>query len=343
MDCMMKLSRMLKVVATVDGNWRSSFAEQILMNWEHDEDSLYYIRTSANFVFVFQNNGERYYLRFVEREEKNIETIQAEIHILQYLSSCSLQLNAPVISKNQRYIEEIHTELGIFYAVVLKGLKGKHYAIEDLTKDQFYLWGKQLGRLHAAFKTMPEELTKDRITWREHLAYIENSIPQEEFVLRKELERIEEWIHTLPITDENFGFIHYDFELDNLCIDGDIIGIIDFDDCAHYWYIADIAYALRDICNEKLELNPLYFEAFLQGYRQETTIDHAMLKDIQWFLRMHRLMMYARLTRTVDIPDSEDYPLWIRDLRGKLFYYIEDIKQQVKNVTLYEGSTINNN
>ncbi|MEK0221273.1 phosphotransferase enzyme family protein [Bacillus proteolyticus] len=326
---MMKLSSMLKVVATVDEEWRSSFAENILTNWEHDEGTLYYMRASSNFVFIFQNNGEHFFLRFIEKEEKSKEAIQAEIHILQYLSSCALEVNVPVLSKSQRYIEEIHTELGIFYAVVFKACSGKHYEVADLTKDQFHLWGKQLGLLHAAFKTMPKELVKNRVTWQEHVSFMESSIPQDELVLQKEFERIINWIHTLSTTEENFGVIHYDFELDNLCIDRDNFGIIDFDDCAHYWYVADIAYALRDICNKELELDRPCFEAFLQGYKEETTIDNTILKDIQWFLRMHRLMMFARLTRSVDIPDSEDYPLWLRDLRGKLFYYNEDIKQQV--------------
>ncbi|MED1411165.1 MULTISPECIES: hypothetical protein [Bacillus] len=101
---MMKLSTILKVVVTVDEEWRSSFAENILTNWEYDEGTLYYMRASSNFVFIFQNNGEHFSLRFVEKEEKSTEAIQAEIHILQYLSSCSLQVNVPVLSKNQCYI-----------------------------------------------------------------------------------------------------------------------------------------------------------------------------------------------------------------------------------------------
>lgn len=67
---MMKLSTMLKVVVTVDEEWRSSFAENILTNWEYDEGNLYYMRASSNFVFIFQNNGEHFFLRFVEKEEK---------------------------------------------------------------------------------------------------------------------------------------------------------------------------------------------------------------------------------------------------------------------------------
>jgi hypothetical protein len=38
---MMKLSTMVKVVATVDGEWRSPLAEQILENWGYDEGSVY--------------------------------------------------------------------------------------------------------------------------------------------------------------------------------------------------------------------------------------------------------------------------------------------------------------
>jgi len=55
------------------------------------------------------------------------------------------------------------------------------------------------------------------------------------------------WAELLDRTRDNFGLIHFDFELDNLCWEDALIQMLDFDDCAYHWYAADITYALRDL------------------------------------------------------------------------------------------------
>ena len=49
----------------------------------------------------------------------------------------------------------------------------------------------------------------------------------------------------LPVDRDRYGLIHFDFELDNLYWRDQTIGMLDFDDCAHYWYAADIAFWLK--------------------------------------------------------------------------------------------------
>jgi Ser/Thr protein kinase RdoA (MazF antagonist) len=73
---MMKLSTMRKVVDTVDHEWRSPLAERILTQWGYDEGSVYYFRSSANFIFVFRKNGQRYFLRFNDACERDIKQLK---------------------------------------------------------------------------------------------------------------------------------------------------------------------------------------------------------------------------------------------------------------------------
>jgi hypothetical protein len=44
---MMKLSTMLKVDSTVDTQWQSQIAERILEQWEHDQGSAQFFRSST--------------------------------------------------------------------------------------------------------------------------------------------------------------------------------------------------------------------------------------------------------------------------------------------------------
>ncbi|MEN1936218.1 phosphotransferase [Paenibacillus sp. 102] len=329
---MMKLSSMLKVVETIDDEWRSSLAEQILERWEYDKKSLYYFRSSANFIFVFKKDGEWHFLRFIEKQERNIEALKDEIDILFYLSRHSIRVAEPVQSKNKRYIEEIETELGFFYAVVFKGLDGKQYEVEELREEQFLLWGRTLGKLHRTLKNMPKNLYLNRSTWKDHLNFVRRILPESEWAAYKELEEISTWANNLSITSDNFGIVHYDFELDNLCINKDEVGIIDFDDCANYWYAADIAFALRDIFHEKVDINHPSYQVFLQGYTIETSIDEHILKDLPLFMRMHQLIMFTKILRTVDIPELEEYPEWLQNLRKNLVNYIQKTRTEFKKL-----------
>ncbi len=140
-------------------------------------------------------------------------------------------------------------------------------------------------------------------------------------VAQQALDRLKHQLDRLTINERNFGLIHYDFELDNLVWDGEQPGIIDFDDCAWYWFAADIAYALRDLFDDsanKVDLQQESFRHFISGYRRVRSIDEAELQLIPLFLRVHHLFAYARLHRALTPPDPTGELPWMPDLRRKL-------------------------
>ncbi|RZT23870.1 phosphotransferase enzyme family protein [Fictibacillus sp. BK138] len=327
---MMKLSTMLKVASTVNSEWRSSIAEKILEDWDYDEGSVYAFRYSANFLFVFKNDGETYFLRFNEVSERELSLLDAEMEILDYLAGTSLRTVRPALSLNGKKVERVEVENGIYYASVFKALPGKQYEINELEQDQFFIWGKTLGKLHAEMKKCGEAAPFNRLTWRDHLNSAESFLPMQEIAAKKELACLLNWAETLPVTQENFGLIHYDFELDNQCWEDDVAGILDFDDCAYYWYAADIAYALRDLEDQKMT-NPLFAE-FVTGYESETMLDADLVEQLPMFNRFHDLMMFVKLLRSVDIPDSADHPEWISNLRKKLVEKIEKYRSSFERL-----------
>jgi Ser/Thr protein kinase RdoA (MazF antagonist) len=271
---LMKLSTMKKVVDTVDGEWRSPLAEDILERWGYDEGTVYYFRSSANFIFVFKKEGRRYFLRFNDSCERNLETIEAEIDILNYLRNKTLRIALPVKSLNDRYVEVVDTRIGTFYAVVFEGLEGIQYEFEELDEQYFSNWGSTLGQLHHTLKDIPEHYRLNRSSWKDHLTFVGKTVPQQEISTKKELQQVIKWAEDLAVTQETFGLIHYDFELDNLS-----------------W---------KD--------------------------DMSLLQDFPWFMRMHNLVTYAKLLRSVDIPESHDHPEWLKGLREKLMDYIENYR-----------------
>ena len=82
---MMKLSTMQAVVATLNDQWESDLAEEILGRWEHDAVRAKYWRASANFIFFFKKLGQDCVLRFIHASERSVAVIQAEIEYVNVL------------------------------------------------------------------------------------------------------------------------------------------------------------------------------------------------------------------------------------------------------------------
>lgn len=318
---MMKLSTMLKVAKTVDSKWRSPLAEEILKHWEYDEGSVYALRYSANFVFVFKKNEKTYFLRFNDSSEKDLPSLNEEMKILNRLGDGGIPVVKPVLSMNGKAVEQIETDLGIFYASVFEALPGKQYETEELELSQFFIWGSSLGKLHEAMKKWNDNQPYKRMSWKEQLTAVMNLIPDHEAAAKTEAAELLRWAEQLPMTKKNFGLIHYDFELDNLRWQDGAISILDFDDCMYHWYVADIAFALRDL-DKRDRNNPLFAE-FLKGYQSETCVDQELLRQMPIFSRLHDLTMFVKLLKAVDLPESSNDPEWLINLRTRLFGRME--------------------
>jgi Ser/Thr protein kinase RdoA (MazF antagonist) len=326
---LLKLSLMKKVVATADEEWKSPFAKNILEGrWKYDAGKVYYFRASANVLFVFKRDEKTYFLRLSDTSIKKRDLLEAEMDLLNYLAGQDLRVVVPVRANNDAYVETVETELGTFHAVVFEALPGKQFETEELPRDDYFLWGSALGELHQVFKIMPEKYKQGRDSWRDQLAAVAEKLPESEMAAKAELQKIYEWASIKEATSGNFGLIHYDFELDNLRWENKEIGILDFDDSVSHWYAADIAYALKDLFKERLDLDNDSVKKFLNGYHSETELDVRELEDMSWFMRMHHLVTFTKLLDAVDISESEleEQPEWLIHLIKKLETYISNYR-----------------
>jgi Ser/Thr protein kinase RdoA (MazF antagonist) len=325
---LLKLSRMKAIMDQVKEDWTCPLAEKILEKWGFDPGSVYFFRASANSVFIFRKEGQRYFLRLSHTEDRAYQTLEKEVQVLLFLKDePNVSVTEPVISNDNQYIERIETELGSFFAVVFKGLEGEMFEIEDLDENQFVTWGRTLGELHQALKGLPKETTDGRPGFTAHLETVRQALPTHETSALKELERLCRWAEGLPSDPDHFGLIHYDFELDNLVWREETLGVLDFDDAANYWYAADIAYALRDLFEEKVDLDSPSFKAFMSGYTEVVTPDVALLNQLEGFLKWHNLRSFTEFLQVVDLDVTEEDPEWLVNLHGKLIAKLETYRQ----------------
>ncbi|MEK4301606.1 phosphotransferase [Oceanobacillus sp. FSL W8-0428] len=327
---MMKLSTMKKVMNTVNSEWRSPLGEEILERWGYDKGSATILRASANFIFEFYKEGKQLFLRFNDSSERDYSSIEAELNIVKYLGNRALNVAQPITSLNGNDIEVIETKLGTFYAVVFEALEGKHLNMEEISDQQAYIWGKSLGNLHANLKQLPEEYRVNRPSWKDLLLEAKEALPKKELAAHKEFERLLIWADELSLSKENFGIIHYDFELDNVIFDNNTIGMLDFDDSSLHWFAADIVYAWRDVGDFNVK-NPM-ITTFIDGYKTETNLDMEILRASSGFERLHKLISLAKLIRAVDIDAAEDHPEWLINLRLKLSGIIEKYRLSIEKL-----------
>ncbi|SES63893.1 Ser/Thr protein kinase RdoA involved in Cpx stress response, MazF antagonist [Oceanobacillus limi] len=325
---MMKLSTMKKVMDTVDGEWKSPLGEKILEHWGYDKGSVSFVRASANFIFEFTREGKPYFLRFNESSERDFSSIKSELRIVKYLRNRIKNVVQPINSLNGNDMEVVETEIGTFYAVVFEALEGKHYELDEISNEQAYLWGKSLGILHETLKQLPKDFRMDRPSWKDLLVKTKETLPKNELAAHREIDRLWTWADELCVSKENYGMIHYDFELDNVLFDNNTIRMLDFDDSSVHWYVADIVYAWRDAGSFNLE-NPAT-KIFIEGYKSETSLDEEVLQAYSSFERLHHLTSLAKLIRAVDIGESEDHPEWLADLRVKLCSITEKYRLSIE-------------
>lgn len=312
---MMRLSWIAKVMQTVGEDWSCPLGEEILQHWEYDPGSVFFFRASANFVCVFRKAGQRRFLRFNAVTERSLRSVGSEVNLVDWLDRHGVKVAAPIPSRSGRFVETVETSLGRFNAVVFTGLPGAQGELEDLEPTQFRTWGAALGRLHAAMRTYPSP--SNRPTWRDQLEVARPFIPAGS-TLEAEWARLMTWANSLPTDGDRFGLIHFDFELDNLYWQDQEIAILDFDDSVQSWYVADIAYALRDLFEDGVDPRNQLFQEFIAGYGEHHPIDGELLAQLPEFLKLHQLVLFGRLSRALDLPANQEVPEWLQKLNAKL-------------------------
>lgn len=186
--------------------------------------------------------------------------------------------------------------------------------------------GATLGKLHALMHQYQDPRLSARRTWRDHLTIAQIYLPKDEPGVQAEFDHITSWLSELPVTETNYGLIHGDFELDNLFWQDDTIAMLDFDDCSYYWYVADVAFALRDLFETGVDLSNPSFRAFIRGYSEHYSLDEDLIFHLPTFMRLANLITYARLVRAMDLTNDQDYPEAYTSLLLKLENWVHNYK-----------------
>lgn len=322
---MMPLNLMNRILKTVDSAWRSPLIESMLERWIPDRDSIYYLRASANAVFIFRCAGKPRYFWINASTERYLNELEAEMALLNDLHEQGIPVVKPIRSEHGRLVETFDTGIAVFHGVVFEGIDGSSTTLDSLDATKIEAWGESLGKLHEAWKRTDRIYARQTLT--DHIRMIDDVLPTEDKPERRLFDNIRRRLNRLIPSKENYGLIHYDFELDNLILGDDGFHIIDFDDCMYSFYVADIAYALREILDHGDILDRNIFDRFILGYRKATAISDHMLGTMPLFAALHDLMTYVRLKRAVEINENDPLDPRLLPVRTRLQEIILELRR----------------
>jgi Ser/Thr protein kinase RdoA (MazF antagonist) len=325
---MMRLSTMVRVDGMVGPDGSSSLADEVLSRWSHDPLSARFFRSSANFLYTFETAGTPHFLRFADSSERTRDEVVAEVGIVEALASMGVAVATPVRSRSGNVVETVTTHAGTFHAVVFAKLEGSILEVEELASREFQTWGEALGTVHRASEKLPGELVDRRRSWHDDLEAAARQIGTAPPDVSRELATLSAAIRQLPSGDPHIGLIHFDFELDNLVWQDGTIAALDFDRCARYPFVADIAFALPALFPGEFEGDHPSFREFMGGY--------ASVRDpgptswaIPIFHRLANLLRYAGIRRAMDLPLEPQEPSWLVALHRKLTARMRDYEHSL--------------
>jgi Ser/Thr protein kinase RdoA (MazF antagonist) len=294
------------------------------------------IMMRTNFVYLFERNGARHFLRFIHQEDNTIENIQAELHFMLYLIAKGYPTVAPILSKNGNCIETIRTvDDGCYYGVVFEQAKGIYLSYDRMTERHAQEWGRSLASLHILSESYPSGAVS-RGSWIDALTFVSSVLqrhPHEQGA-QQELQQLHEQLSVLPTGPEHTGLIHYDFETDNIFYEAEESRYyaIDFDDAMIHWYAMDIASAITDLTEQEDDDAQRKIEHFLTGYRSMKPLDERYVRLLPVFQRFADLYTFARLLRSVEGLDIPCSPEWAIQLKKKLLGACDRIRERYRPV-----------
>ncbi|MHA1503449.1 MAG: phosphotransferase enzyme family protein [Candidatus Heimdallarchaeota archaeon] len=143
----------------------SFFVDDLIKRWPHDPDSHRMGRVSANFIYFFTYGAEKRVLRFTPVAERTENQLLAEMDFIEYLRSVGIPVVKPIRSKQNKYVESIETEDGLFNAVVFERAPGKHFETDELPEDKIIELGKLTAEFHNATLLFKPNPKNKRRTW----------------------------------------------------------------------------------------------------------------------------------------------------------------------------------
>jgi Ser/Thr protein kinase RdoA (MazF antagonist) len=102
---------------------------------------------------------------------------------------------------------------------------------------------------------------------------------------------------------DRFGLIHCDMRAANLLVEGERLGVIDFDDCGLSWFVYDFAASVSFIEHEPYISDLM--QAWLRGYRRVAPLAEEHAQKLPMFVMLRRIQLTAWIASHAETPTAQ--------------------------------------
>lgn len=188
------------------------------------------------------------------------------------------------------------------HVVAFAFMAGKEPDADASLTDGFATLGAISARLHTHAKTWQRPEVFTRKTWDYDSAFGANPLwgdwrdapgltPDDIELLNRVCAVLKTRLAAYGTDADRFGLMHADLRLANLLVEGDRLGVIDFDDCGFSWFAYDFASAISFLETEPYI--PDLQAAWIDSYRSVAPFDDAHVDMFPTFIMFRRLLLTA--------------------------------------------------
>ena len=300
-------------------------ARMALQSWRHDADTLEerlrWFRISSNAVYPFDREGRLCFLRLSPAEEKEEEALRGELALLGELERLEYPAMCPIPADGGEMLLTLDTPWGRWYACAFRGVPGQPLEELPMTQELAERYGAALGELHAAAMSLPDfPVRRDE---RDVLKWVTRTLAAlgaPDAMLREAAE-VSRLLDAQERRADNYGFVHYDFEPDNVFWDGSRFHVIDFEDGMRHFLAMDWVQAMD-------EIPETYHDSFIAGYRQACPASGAELRQLPLMRRFRDLYSYARLLHCLSERPEGTFD-WLTTLTKRLQWRVSELEAAI--------------
>ncbi len=311
---------------------KDRFSNAILMEamqrFGIEKDQIKILDGFESFIFEFSNTSGSYILRISHSIRRSESLIQAEVDWINYLAEHGISVSKAIVSQNGNLVEAVDDQQGgKFLATAFVKAQGEP-PWGQWTPALYESYGELLGKMHALTqKYQPVSPERKRPEWDDPIFdYVEQFLPESEFITRAKYESVCEHVNRLPKKRTNYGLIHQDAHAGNLFIDDKgLITLFDFDDCCYSWFINDLAIVLFYMVIDaeiRQAFTRTFMLQFLQGYLRYCSLEPDLLKEIPYFLKIREIELYAVIQHDFDLANIDNN--WVNRFMKNRKYNIEN-------------------
>ncbi len=200
------------------------------------------------------------------------------------------------------------------YVVAFEYMSGK----EPDADDDLVKWYRELGKINARLHQhgrkweRPEGFTRkvwdfqsiigDEPRWGDWRAAL-GLTPEGREVLERTAALLKQQTAAYGAGPDRFGLIHCDMRPANLLVDGERLGVIDFDDCGLSWFAYDFAASVSFLETEPYL--PELMKAWVAGYREVAPFSAADEAALPMFVMLRRMQLTAWIASHSETPTAQ--------------------------------------